>query len=700
MTRIKPLLQVKNKFKEAAMSIWRIISFTCLLVLYFITETIVFFERRAGKLFRLGRQVSVQQGGARPGAKPGKLMRYWQPIYLKAVKTFDNHNNSSISRINLIELSVRNLKAKKTRTIITIGGMAIGIGSIVFLVSIGYGLQELVISRVTRLEEMRQASVSPQTSSKLRLNDKILSDFNNLSEVTSALPVITAVGKISYQSSITDVAVYGVTADYLHQSAIKPLHGKIFDNNQLISSTKDLPGQVAGVSTELKVGEIGEEINQVEYLINPGAWMRVRSAPSTDAKIIGYTKRVEGFSQATEVWGAEYLTDDNAGTAGFDKEDNALGKWLQAGVLLWQEENCDAETQGDCENGKYMVDRDEDGIQIQIKGYIAEVNLTVNYVDVKSGKVLGTTDGAGGTGGIDEAGGIGGVNEAVDWVEIASEAGTIQEIKLKQVELPPDTAREAVVNQAMLNVLGLDENEAVGKVFSASFVVVGELLENQDNKIESVPADYTIVGVIPEGKNPLFYIPFIDLRSLGIVNYSQAKISTETQKGLVDVRQKIEAMGYITQSVADTVSQINSLFSTARTMFALLGMVALSVAALGMFNTLTVSLLERTREVGLMKAMGMKSGEVKELFLTESMVMGFYGGILGIILGVMAGKLLSLVLTIFAISQGAGVINISHVPFYFIILIAVLSLGVGIATGIYPAKRATKISALNALRYE
>ena len=585
---------------------------------------------------------------------------------------------------------MRNSKAKKTRTVVTIGGMAIGIGAIVFLVSIGYGLQDLVVSRVTRLEEMRQASVSPQTGSKLRLNDKALSDFTNFPEITSALPVITAVGKISYQSSVTDVAVYGVTADYLHQSAIKPLRGKIFDNNQLISSTKDLPGQVAGISTEKKVGEIGGEINQVEYLINPGVWVRVRNGPSTDAEILGYTKRVEGYSQATEVWGEEYLTDDNAGTAGFDEEGNTLGKWLQAGVLLWQKQECNIEESGDCEGGKYMVDRDEDGTQVQAEGYMGEIGLTIEYVNLKPGQVLGITDET------DEASNT----QGIDWVEIASESAIVAETKLQQIELSPDAAREAVVNQAMVSVLGLDENEAVGKTFSASFVVVGELLDNQDDKIESVPADYTIVGVIPEGKNPIFYIPFIDLRSLGITNYSQAKISTETQKGLPEVRQKIEAMGYVTQSVADTVSQINSLFSTARSVFALLGMVALAVAALGMFNTLTVSLLERTREVGLMKAMGMRSEEVKELFLTESMVMGFYGGILGIVLGVVAGKFLSLILTIFALSRGAGVINISHVPFYFIVLIAVLSLGVGIATGIYPARRATKISALNALRYE
>ena len=673
------MTKLKLKFKQAMISGWKMITFTCLLILYLITEGTSFLEKRVAKLFK--RQASIQ---------PTRLMRYWQPIYSRAIKALDSGREKSISRIDLIELSVLNLKAKKTRTMITIGGMAIGIGAIVFLVSIGYGLQDLVVSRVTRLEEMSQANVSPQAGSKLRLNDKTLSDFANLPEVNSALPVITAVGKISYQNSVTDVAVYGVTADYLHQSAIKPLKGKIFDNNQLISAVKDLPEQVAGVSTELKMGEINEEINQVEYLINPGVWVRVRSGPSTDAEIIGYTKRVEGHSQATEVWGEEYLTEDSAGKAGFDEEGNALGKWLKAGVLLWQKQACDTKTQGDCEDGKYLVDRDEDGIQIQKEGYIGEINLTVNYANLKPDQVLGTTDEAG------EASN----NENIDWVEIASEAGVIQEIKLQQVELSPDTTREAVVNQAMLDVLGLNVNEAVGKIFSVSFVVVGELLDDQNNKIESVPAEYTIVGVIPEGKNPLFYIPFIDLRSLGIANYSQAKIITETQKGLVDVRKQIEAMGYITQSVADTVSQINSLFSTARTFFALLGMVALAVAALGMFNTLTVSLLERTREVGLMKAMGMRSEEIWELFLTESIVMGFYGGILGIILGILSGKLLSLILTLFALSRGAGLINISHVPFYFVILIAVLSLVVGITTGIYPARRATKISALNALRYE
>ena len=288
----------------------------------------------------------------------------------------------------------------------------------------------------------------------------------------------------------------------------------------------------------------------------------------------------------------------------------------------------------------------------------------------------------------------------VDWVEIASEAGIIAPPETKTVELAGNAKRQAVVNRAMLKILGINEGEAVGKKFNVSFVVVGELLEESKEKIESAATEYTIVGVTPEEKTPVFYVPFIDLRSLGITNYSQVKLVVKDQAELAKARRQVEAMGYMTRSVADTVEQINSLFSTLRTVLILLGMVALSVAALGMFNTLTVSLLERTREVGLMKAMGMKSSEVSELFLTESMIMGFFGGVLGIVLGVVLGKIAGLVLSFFAIFKGVGFVDISYVPISFVLVIIFLSFLVGIATGIYPAKRATKISALNALRYE
>lgn len=121
--------------------------------------------------------------------------------------------------------------------------------------------------------------------------------------------------------------------------------------------------------------------------------------------------------------------------------------------------------------------------------------------------------------------------------------------------------------------------------------------------------------------------------------------------------------------VADTVSQINSLFATAHTILALLGMVALGIAALGMFNTLTVSLLERAREVGLMKAMGMKSSEEKELFLTESMIMGLFGGVLGLLLGLLGGKLVSSLLSLFAVLRVLDLLT-SHISRLLLLLLS------------------------------
>ena len=669
-------LNIKNKLQHSIHALYQMGTFVLLLMLYLLAHGL---EKLSNWRYF-------------PHIVATKLGPPLSSFYTKAVNLLDLRRTGTISRVDLIELSIRNMQSKKTRTIVTIGGMMIGIGAIVFLVSVGYGLQQLVITRVARLEEMKQADVSPQAGGKIKINDKTLSDFKDISSVEMALPLIAVVGRVNYQNSVTDMAAYGVTTDYLKQSAVKPVEGKIFDSNELVSEVTQTVGQVAGASTEKQVGVLEEKIQDVDYAINPSSWVRVRESPSTTAKVLGYTKRVEGSSSGEEVWGASYESEDGKGKSGGTEEGVTLGKWLKAQVLLWKEEKCDSQTEGDCEGGKYMVMRDEDNKQMQKEGYFAEINLDVAGSNIKQPQVLGVTS--------DATESTKKVANSVDWVEIASEAGVIAPPETKTVDLASNAKRQAVVNRAMLKVLGVNESEAIGKKFNVSFVVVGDLLTDQKEKIESSSTEYTIVGVTPEEKTPVFYVPFIDLRSLGVTNYSQVKVVVKDQAELAKVRRQVEAMGYLTRSVADTVAQINSLFATLRTVLMLLGMVALSVAALGMFNTLTVSLLERTREVGLMKAMGMKSSEVSELFLTESMIMGFFGGILGIVVGFLVGKLAGVFLSFFAIFKGVGFVDISYIPFSFIVVIVFLSLLVGIVTGIYPAKRATKISALNALRYE
>lgn len=631
---------------------------------------------------------------------PGPIDRILRPIFSKVynkILTISRHDTEAINRVMLIELALRNMRVKKSRTTITIGGMSLGIGAIVFLVSLGYGVQNLVISRVARLDEMRQADVNIAAGSNLKISDKTISDFKNIPNVEQVLPQIAVVGRVNFQNSISDMAVYGVTSEYLNQSAVKPVEGKNFESNDtakpLTSQTQQQP-EVAGVS--ISSSKIGDEIGNIQFEIEPNTWVKVRKNPDKNSQLFGYTRRIEGNQQGTYYWGTSY-PDNQTGLSGSDQNGKPLGKWIKSDVLLWQKKLCQ-KSDPDCVDGQYIIDKDNSGKQIQTSGYFAQINIRTfdNSPEITSLQVLGESTSAAelitsttATSAAD-----------LELLALASEAAELTEQKSKSVPLGKSAIRQAVVNRAMLKVLGITDGQAVGKTFNASFVVVGDLLADATEKIESVPIDYTIVGVVPDEKSPIFYVPFIDLRSLGIEYYSQIKIVAKNQDSLAKIRQQIEASGFNTSSVADTVQQINSLFATVRTILALLGMVALAVAALGMFNTLTVSLLERTREVGLMKAMGMKSKEVKELFLTESMIMGFFGGVLGVAFGFLSGKLISGIISIFAISKGVGFIDISFIPLTFILFIVVLSLLVGLITGIYPARRATKISALNAMRYE
>lgn len=594
-------------------------------------------------------------------------------------RIFGLNRKEGISQTELIELAFRNMRVKKTRTIVTVGGMMIGVGTVVFLVSIGYGIQKLVISRVAKLEEVRQADVVMQTGRKIKITDASLNEFSKLANVEDVLPLIAVVGHVTYNNSVSDAAVYGVQADYLKKSAMHPAHGKIFESNEIV-------GKIIEPNREEEAERLIGNVHQgeIKFTIKENEWVKVRESASAKSRLIGYTRRAGELQDGREVAGESYA-DSLAGSAARAEDGTTQGKWMNASVQLWEQATCTMANAG-CEDGMYLPLKDDKQQQIVKEGYMAEINLHVVDTDNDGDDEAKNTAAAQGME-LDEA-----LEEALEEDE---ETETNQ-----LVDLSISSRQEAVVNDAFLRVLGVPQEDAIGKQFSASFIVMGELLGSEKDKLQTNSAAYTIVGVLPEGSTPLAYVPFVDLRSLGINNYSQAKVVAENQEVLGQVRRQVEAMGYNTHSVVDTVAQINSFFDTTRLILGLIGMVALSVAALGMFNTLTVSLLERTREVGLLKAMGMRSTEVYDLFLTESMSMGFLGGVSGIFFGFAAGKAIGVLLSVVSASKGFGMIDVTSIPWSFVALIIFLSVVTGFITGIYPARRATKISALNALRYE
>src|SRR5262249_34275987 len=140
----------------------------------------------------------------------------------------------------------------------------------------------------------------------------------------------------------------------------------------------------------------------------------------------------------------------------------------------------------------------------------------------------------------------------------------------------------------------------------------------------------TILGVATDNAGSFIYVNKELLESLGFTTYSQVLALADTRDNIPTVREKIESKGFSTSSPYDTLNQINQVFQVLNLFLAGMGTVGLLIAAGGMFNTLTVSLLERTREIALMKILGARQKDIGRLFLAEAVIMTFVGGCLGV----------------------------------------------------------------------
>jgi len=262
-----------------------------------------------------------------------------------------------------------------------------------------------------------------------------------------------------------------------------------------------------------------------------------------------------------------------------------------------------------------------------------------------------------------------------------------------------DGSREAIVNTGFLEALSIDPEKAVGRELSLDVVIPKEIAK-EDKYLTQKDQKFNIVGVIRDKNAPQVYVQQSDLVAQGADKFSQAKVQVSDPNKVAEVRKQIENLGLKTQYVGDTVTQIDQLFRIFKVVLASFGLIALVVATLGMFNTLTISLLERTKEVALMKILGMKRRDIRTLFLTESVLISTTGGVLGIILGVILSKFANLILNQIAVNSGGDPVTIFVFPFWFIVTVIIFSFAIGFFTGLYPARRAERVDALDVLRYE
>ncbi|OGD64220.1 hypothetical protein A2215_04185 [Candidatus Berkelbacteria bacterium RIFOXYA2_FULL_43_10] len=292
---------------------------------------------------------------------------------------------------------------------------------------------------------------------------------------------------------------------------------------------------------------------------------------------------------------------------------------------------------------------------------------------------------------------FGTTSEYLDWSGLSVREGDTFEspnLKLKNVNAKP-----AVVNTALLLALNKSSNQAIGSAITLD-IIVPKSLTDKDQSVVTTDYPFEIVGVLEDDSSSAVYANEEILQSLGVENYSQAKAILRNQNQVDSVRKQIENLGFKTQYVGETVAQVEKVFSFFKLILGSFGLIALLVASLGMFNTLTISLLERMKEVALLKILGMKKRDISIIFLTESIIFGIFGGFIGIIIGFGLGGIISSIFNAYALRAGGNRIELFYAPLWFIIVMVAFSVGVGLLTGLYPSRRASRVAPLDVIRYE
>jgi putative ABC transport system permease protein len=182
--------------------------------------------------------------------------------------------------------------------------------------------------------------------------------------------------------------------------------------------------------------------------------------------------------------------------------------------------------------------------------------------------------------------------------------------------------------------------------------------------------------------------------------YSSISVRVKNPTQVQVVEDAIKKMGFTTFSLLDASQSLRTFFRVLDLFLLIFGSLALAVASIGIVNTLVMAILERRREIGIMKAIGASDGDVKKLFFAEAGAMGIIGGIAGVALGWAIGRIINLGTNIYLRRESLTPDNFWAVPWWLVGLAIGFSFLVSLASGLYPAARAARLDPVQALRYE
>ncbi len=182
--------------------------------------------------------------------------------------------------------------------------------------------------------------------------------------------------------------------------------------------------------------------------------------------------------------------------------------------------------------------------------------------------------------------------------------------------------------------------------------------------------------------------------------YPTVHVRTASMEDLETARTAIEDMGFSVIALVDQLEEFKQQFLIMDALLGAVGTIALFVASLGIVNTMVTSILERTREIGIMKAIGGSERDIKWIFFVEAGTIGFVGGVMGLLLGWGVTRVANVVVNYHLRPEGLPPADLFYMPPWLLFGALAFSVVVSLLAGVYPAARAARVDPVTALRHD
>lgn len=258
-------------------------------------------------------------------------------------------------------------------------------------------------------------------------------------------------------------------------------------------------------------------------------------------------------------------------------------------------------------------------------------------------------------------------------------------------QLDPSRTDQVVVSKVLLEAVGIrDPKSALGKQLK---------LEVDLSEEKSFTASLSVAGIIDSGNGSEVFISGKLFAKADAPAYASGKALVDSRDNIAGVRRGIESLGFTTASPVDTLDQVDQFFRVFSLLLVGLGSISVLVAILGMVNTLTVSLLERTKEISLMIAIGARPKDMHRLFTCEALLLAVIGGIAGMVGVALLAAIIDVVLNSLARGRGAAEhFSVFAFPLWLPLVTLAAVFVIGLLVALAPARRAARINPIDAMR--